>query len=162
MDLHCSVLGKNANTSWKQSSFVAFPHWESRKPRTWGVLVLQVAKKCLLKRRTVETRALIAAWGNRRIHDKIGKSHRNADLYADIAKAVKKQGLSWTWLEAEWVLKKVHETSKSCDYQTRIFVSFSQLSGHKSTAMMKNFLEFLELSFWSLKPTVKAVKMLVK
>ena len=115
--------------------------------RTWGVLVLQVAKKSLQKRRTVETRALIAAWDKRRIHDKIDKSHRNADVYADIAKAVKKQGLSWTWLEAEWVLKKVHETSKSCDYQTRIFVSFSQLSGHKSTAMKKNFLEFLELSF---------------
>ena len=57
-----------------------------------------------------------AAWGNRRIHDKIDKSHRNGDVYADIAKAVKKQGLSWTWLEA--VLKKVCETSKSCNYQT--------------------------------------------
>ena len=34
------------------------------------------------------------AWGNGRIHDKIDKSHRNADVYADIAKAVKKQGLS--------------------------------------------------------------------
>ena len=57
-----------------------------------------------------------AASGNGRIHEKIDKSHRNADVYADIAKAVKKQGLSWTWLEA--VLKKVCETSKSCNYQT--------------------------------------------
>ena len=40
----------------------------------------------------METRALIAAWGNRGIHDKIDKSHRNADFYADIAKAIKKQG----------------------------------------------------------------------
>ena len=64
-------------------------------------VVLQVAKKCLQKRRTVQTRALIAAWA-RRIHDKRDESHRNADVYAGIAKAVKKQGLSWTWLEAGW------------------------------------------------------------
>ena len=108
-------------------------------------VVLQVAKKCLQKRRTVQTRALIAAWA-RRIHDKRDESHRNADVYAGIAKAVKKQGLSWTWLEAGWKYI-VLETSKSCHYQTRIFVSFSQLSGHKSTSIMKNFLEFLELSF---------------
>ena len=57
-----------------------------------------------------------AASGNRRIHDKIDKSPRSADVYADIAKAVKKQGLSWTWLEA--VVKKVRKTSKSCNYQT--------------------------------------------
>ena len=97
------------------------------------------------RRRKVEKRALIAAWGNRRIHDKTDKSRRNADVYADIAKGVKEKWLSWTWLEA--VLKKVRETSKSFNYQTRIFVSFSQLSGHKSAAMMKNLLEFLELSF---------------
>ena len=41
----------------------------------------------------METRALIAAWA-RRIHDKRDESHRNADVYAGIAKAVKKQGLS--------------------------------------------------------------------
>ena len=35
-----------------------------------------------------------AAWGNGRIHDRIDKSHRNADVSGDIAKAVKKQGLS--------------------------------------------------------------------
>ena len=57
-----------------------------------------------------------SASGNGRIHEKIDKSHRNADVYADIAKAVKKQGLSWTWLEA--VVKKVRKTSKSCNYQT--------------------------------------------
>ena len=112
--------------------------------RTWGVLVSQVAKECLLKRRTVETRALIASWGNRRVHAEIDKSHRNADVYSDIAKAVRKQGPSWTWLQ-ETGLKKFRETSKSCNYETRIFVSFSQLSGYKSMAMMKNFLEFLEL-----------------
>ena len=97
-------------------------------------VVLQVAKKCLQKRRTVQTRALIAAWA-RRIHDKRDESQRNADVHADIAKAVKKQGLSWTWLEAG--LKIVLETSKSCNYQTRIFVSFSQLSGHKSTSIIE-------------------------
>ena len=32
IDLHCSGLSENANTSWKRSSLVAFPHWESRKP----------------------------------------------------------------------------------------------------------------------------------
>ena len=32
IDLRCSVLSENANTSWKRSSLVAFPHWESRKP----------------------------------------------------------------------------------------------------------------------------------
>ena len=37
-----------------------------------------------------KTRALIAAWGKRRILYKIDKSHRNADVYADIPKAVKK------------------------------------------------------------------------
>ena len=31
-----------------------------------------------------------AAWGNGRIYDEVDKSHRNADVYADIAKAVKK------------------------------------------------------------------------
>ena len=31
-----------------------------------------------------------ATWSNRRIHDKIDKSHRNADVYADISKAAKK------------------------------------------------------------------------
>ena len=82
----------------------------------------------------------IAAWGNRRIHNIIDKGHRNADIYADIAKAVKKQGFSWTWLEA--VLKIVCETSKSC-----LGFSSLSLSGYKLTAMMKNFLEFLELSF---------------
>ena len=41
-----------------------------------------------------KTRALIAAWGKRRILYKIDKSHRNADVYADIPKAVKKHGLS--------------------------------------------------------------------
>ena len=41
-----------------------------------------------------KTRAFIAAWGKRRILYKIDKSHRNADVYADIPKAVKKQGLS--------------------------------------------------------------------
>ena len=35
-----------------------------------------------------------AASGNRQIHDKIEKSPRSADVYTDIAKAVKKQGLS--------------------------------------------------------------------
>ena len=39
-------------------------------------------------------RSNAAASGNRRIYDKIDKSHRHADVYADIAKAVKKQGLS--------------------------------------------------------------------
>ena len=39
-----------------------------------------------------ETRALIAAWGDRQIQDKIDKSHRNADVYTEIAKAVAKQG----------------------------------------------------------------------
>ena len=43
-----------------------------------------------------KTRALIAAWGERRILYKIDRSHRNADVYADIPKAVKKQGLSRT------------------------------------------------------------------
>ena len=45
------------------------------------------------KRRKVEKRALIAAWGNRRIHDKTDKSRRNADVYADIAKGVKEKWL---------------------------------------------------------------------
>ena len=36
----------------------------------------------------------MASWGNRRVHDEIDESHRNADVYADIAKAVKKQGPS--------------------------------------------------------------------
>ena len=40
----------------------------------------------------METRALIAAWGNRQIHDKIDKSHRNADFHADIAKSCKETG----------------------------------------------------------------------
>ena len=79
------------------------------------------------RRRKVEKRALIAVWGNRRIHDKTDK--RNADVYADIAKGVKEKWLSWTWLEA--VLKKVRETSKRCNYHTRIFVSFSQLRGNQ-------------------------------
>ena len=39
-------------------------------------------------------RSNAAAWGNGRIYDKIDNCHRNADVYADIAKAVKKQGLS--------------------------------------------------------------------
>ena len=39
-----------------------------------------------------ETRALIAAWSDRQIQEKIEKTHRNADVYADIAKAVEKQG----------------------------------------------------------------------
>ena len=46
-----------------------------------------------------ETRALIAAWGDRQIQDKIDKSHRNADVYTEIAKAVAKPGFPWTRLE---------------------------------------------------------------
>ena len=42
----------------------------------------------------MEKRALIAAWGNRRIHDKTDKSRRNADDYADIAEGVKEKWLS--------------------------------------------------------------------
>ena len=42
----------------------------------------------------METRALMASSGNSRVHDEIDKSHRNIDVYADIAKAVKKQGPS--------------------------------------------------------------------
>ena len=42
----------------------------------------------------MEKRALIAALGNRRIHDKTNKSRRNADVYADIAKGVKETWLS--------------------------------------------------------------------
>lgn len=38
-----------------------------------------------------ETRALIAAWGDQ-IQDNIKISPRNADVYADFAKAVTKQG----------------------------------------------------------------------
>ena len=52
--------------------------------------------RCLQKKgeqwTEAETRALIAAWGDRQIQDKIDKSHRNADVYTEIAKAVAKQG----------------------------------------------------------------------
>jgi len=39
-----------------------------------------------------ETRALIAAWGDRQIQGKIDKSHRNADVYSEISKSVAKHG----------------------------------------------------------------------
>ena len=55
--------------------------------------------------------SLIAAWGNRRIHDKIDKSHRNANVYADIAKAVNRgfPERDWTqcWKQSAKDLKAV-------------------------------------------------------
>ena len=144
IDLPCSMLSENANTSWKRSNLlVAFPHKESRKPIAregfWRLLFLQVAKNAW-------TTALIAAWDNRRIQDKIDKSHRNTDVYTEMAKAVKKKGFSLTWLEA--ALKKcARETSKSCFCETRIYTSSSQPRIQQSTAVMKDFLAFLELSF---------------
>ena len=39
------------------------------------------------------------------------------------------------------------ETSKSCAYETRIYIPFSQVSVQKSTVVVKNFVDFWELSF---------------
>ena len=74
----------------------SLPSWSVTQANlAWGLLFLQFAR-CLQKKgeqwTEAETRALIAAWGDRQIQDKIDKSHRNADVYTEIAKAVAKQG----------------------------------------------------------------------
>ena len=52
--------------------------------------------RCLQKKgeqwTEAKTRALTAVWGDRQIQAKMDKSHRNADVYTEIAKAVAKPG----------------------------------------------------------------------
>jgi len=54
IDLHYSVLSENANTSWKRSSLVAFPHGVSRKPISREAFCFRNLQDVCKKRRTMD------------------------------------------------------------------------------------------------------------
>ena len=67
-------------------------HASQSRVRLFVFAICKMSAKKGEQWKEAETRALIAAWGDRQIQDKIDKSHRNAHVYTEIAKAVVKQG----------------------------------------------------------------------
>ena len=59
-----------------------------------------------------ETRALIGAWGDRKIQEKIDGNHRNASIYSSISEELKKLGFDRDWKQCRTKAKHLKNEYK--------------------------------------------------